>query len=76
LEAATTPGSKFRSFAGWSLSEVALPAVRLPAPASYCLRVTGRRRMAVKTETERLRKYRLMILELLFAERNHLFGLC
>jgi bidirectional [NiFe] hydrogenase diaphorase subunit len=32
--------------------------------------------MAVKTDTERLRKYRLMILELLFAERNHVCSVC
>jgi NADH dehydrogenase/NADH:ubiquinone oxidoreductase 75 kD subunit (chain G) len=30
----------------------------------------------VKTNTERLRKYRLMILELLFAERNHICSVC
>ena len=32
--------------------------------------------MDVKTDTERLRKYRLMILELLFAERNHVCSVC
>ncbi len=32
--------------------------------------------MEVKTDTERLRKYRLMILELLFAERNHVCSVC
>ena len=32
--------------------------------------------MEVKTNTERLRKYRLMILELLFAERNHVCSVC
>src|SRR5258708_12320256 len=32
--------------------------------------------MEVKTDTERLRKYRLMILELLFSERNHVSSLC
>jgi bidirectional [NiFe] hydrogenase diaphorase subunit len=32
--------------------------------------------MAVQTDTERLRKYRLMILELLFAERNHICAVC
>ena len=32
--------------------------------------------MEVKTDTERLRKYRLMILELLFAERNHICSVC
>jgi len=32
--------------------------------------------MEVKTNTERLRKYRLMILELLFAERNHICSVC
>jgi bidirectional [NiFe] hydrogenase diaphorase subunit len=32
--------------------------------------------MKVKTDTERLRKYRLMILELLFAERNHVCSVC
>ncbi len=32
--------------------------------------------MEVKTNTERLRKYRRMILELLFAERNHVCAVC
>jgi len=32
--------------------------------------------MVVQTDTERLRKYRLMILELLFAERNHVCSVC
>jgi bidirectional [NiFe] hydrogenase diaphorase subunit len=32
--------------------------------------------MEVKTDTEKLRKYRLMILELLFAERNHVCSVC
>ncbi|HTD17229.1 MAG TPA: bidirectional hydrogenase complex protein HoxU [Chthoniobacterales bacterium] len=32
--------------------------------------------MEVQTDTERLRKYRLMILELLFAERNHICSVC
>src|ERR1700757_3891101 len=32
--------------------------------------------MEVKTDTERLRKYRLMILEMLFAERNHICSVC
>ena len=32
--------------------------------------------MEVKTATDRLRKYRLMILELLFAERNHICSVC
>jgi len=32
--------------------------------------------MEVKTDTERLRKYRRMILELLFAERNHICSVC
>ncbi|MBV8375483.1 MAG: bidirectional hydrogenase complex protein HoxU [Verrucomicrobia bacterium] len=32
--------------------------------------------MEVKTDTERLRRYRLMILELLFAERNHVCSVC
>ena len=32
--------------------------------------------MEVKTDTDRLRKYRLMILELLFAERNHICSVC
>jgi len=32
--------------------------------------------MEVKTDTERLRKYRAMILELLFAERNHICSVC
>lgn len=32
--------------------------------------------MEVKTTSERLQKYRLMILELLFAERNHLCAVC
>jgi len=32
--------------------------------------------MDVKTDTERLRKYRRMILELLFAERNHVCSIC
>ncbi|MCE0521809.1 MAG: bidirectional hydrogenase complex protein HoxU [Methylacidiphilales bacterium] len=32
--------------------------------------------MEVKTNSERLRKYRLMILELLFAERNHICAVC
>ena len=32
--------------------------------------------MEVKTDTDRLRKYRLMILELLFAERNHVCSVC
>jgi len=32
--------------------------------------------MEVQTDTERLRKYRLMILELLFAERNHICAVC
>ena len=32
--------------------------------------------MEVKTDSERLRKYRRMILELLFAERNHVCSVC
>lgn len=32
--------------------------------------------MAVTTQSERLRKYRRMILELLFAERNHICSVC
>lgn len=32
--------------------------------------------MDVKTDTERLQKYRRMILELLFAERNHVCAVC
>ncbi len=32
--------------------------------------------MDVKTDSERLRKYRKMILELLFAERNHVCAVC
>jgi len=32
--------------------------------------------MDVKTDTERLRKYRRMTLELLFAERNHVCAVC
>ncbi|MCE0499013.1 MAG: bidirectional hydrogenase complex protein HoxU [Methylacidiphilales bacterium] len=32
--------------------------------------------MEVKTNSERLQKYRLMILELLFAERNHVCAVC
>jgi bidirectional [NiFe] hydrogenase diaphorase subunit len=32
--------------------------------------------MVVKTDTERLRKYRRMTLELLFAERNHVCAIC
>ncbi|HUB66903.1 MAG TPA: bidirectional hydrogenase complex protein HoxU [Candidatus Methylacidiphilales bacterium] len=32
--------------------------------------------MEVKTSSERLQKYRLMILELLFAERNHICAVC
>jgi bidirectional [NiFe] hydrogenase diaphorase subunit len=32
--------------------------------------------MEVQTNTERLRKYRSMILELLFAERNHICAVC
>lgn len=32
--------------------------------------------MEVKTQTERLRKYRRMTLELLFAERNHVCAVC
>jgi bidirectional [NiFe] hydrogenase diaphorase subunit len=32
--------------------------------------------MEVKTDTQRLRKYRLMILELLFSERNHVCSVC
>jgi bidirectional [NiFe] hydrogenase diaphorase subunit len=32
--------------------------------------------MEVNTDTQRLRKYRLMILELLFSERNHVCSVC
>lgn len=32
--------------------------------------------MEVVTDTERLRKYRLMVLELLFSERNHICSVC
>ena len=32
--------------------------------------------MEVKTDSEKLRKYRAMILELLFAERNHICSVC
>src|SRR3974377_2331996 len=32
--------------------------------------------MNVNTDSERLRKYRRMILELLFAERNHVCAIC
>jgi bidirectional [NiFe] hydrogenase diaphorase subunit len=32
--------------------------------------------MDIKTDTERLRKYRRMTLELLFAERNHVCSVC
>ncbi len=42
-------------------------------PACVTIVVEG---MEIKTETERLRKYRLMILELLFAERNHICSVC
>jgi bidirectional [NiFe] hydrogenase diaphorase subunit len=42
-------------------------------PACVTKAVEG---MEVKTDTEPLRKYRLMILELLFAERNHICSVC
>jgi len=32
--------------------------------------------MVVRTDTERLREYRRMIIELLFAERNHVCAVC
>ena len=32
--------------------------------------------MDIKTDSERLRKYRRMTLELLFAERNHVCAVC
>src|SRR6516225_9461195 len=32
--------------------------------------------MEIKTDSERLRKYRKMTLELLFAERNHICSVC
>jgi bidirectional [NiFe] hydrogenase diaphorase subunit len=32
--------------------------------------------MEVNTQSERLAKYRRMILELLFAERNHICAVC
>ena len=32
--------------------------------------------MGVRTQSEKLRKYRLMILELLFSERNHICSVC
>jgi bidirectional [NiFe] hydrogenase diaphorase subunit len=53
------------------LVEVAGSAKLLPA----CVTKVGEG-MDVKTDTERLRKYRLMILELLFAERNHICAVC
>jgi bidirectional [NiFe] hydrogenase diaphorase subunit len=53
------------------LVEVAGTAKLLPACATKV--VEG---MEVQTDTERLRKYRLMILELLFAERNHICAVC
>jgi bidirectional [NiFe] hydrogenase diaphorase subunit len=82
LEAATDAGIKIPTLCRLEgLSEVG--ACRL------CLvEVTGSRKllpacvtkvaegMEVKTETERLRKYRRMILELLFAERNHICSVC
>ncbi|MBC8094677.1 MAG: bidirectional hydrogenase complex protein HoxU [Akkermansiaceae bacterium] len=37
---------------------------------------TVREGMEVKTDSERLQKYRRMILELLFAERNHVCSVC
>jgi bidirectional [NiFe] hydrogenase diaphorase subunit len=42
-------------------------------PACVTKAVEG---MEVNTDTEQLRKYRLMILELLFAERNHVCSVC
>jgi bidirectional [NiFe] hydrogenase diaphorase subunit len=42
-------------------------------PACVTKAVEG---MEVRTDTEQLRKYRLMILELLFAERNHICSVC
>jgi bidirectional [NiFe] hydrogenase diaphorase subunit len=82
LEAATDAGIKIRTLCRLEgLSEIG--ACRL------CLvEVTGSNKllpacvtkvtegMEVRTDTERLRKYRLMILELLFAERNHICSVC
>jgi bidirectional [NiFe] hydrogenase diaphorase subunit len=42
-------------------------------PACVTKAVEG---MEVRTDTEQLQKYRLMILELLFAERNHICSVC
>ena len=53
------------------LVEVAGVPKLLPA----CTTVV-REGMDVKTDSERLRKYRKMILELLFAERNHVCSVC
>jgi bidirectional [NiFe] hydrogenase diaphorase subunit len=53
------------------LVEIAGTAKLLPACTT-----TVAENMHIKTQTERLRKYRRMTLELLFAERNHTCAVC
>jgi bidirectional [NiFe] hydrogenase diaphorase subunit len=66
-----------------------LPGVSPVGACRLCLvEVTGRSRLAaacvtaaeegmeIQTSTERLRQYRRMIVELLFAERNHICAVC
>ena len=48
---------------------------RYKQTAASCVTVVSEG-MEVRTDTDELRKYRLMILELLFAERNHICSVC
>ncbi len=84
LEAARDAGSRSRRSAtstacptsapagfAWSRSAGIRPSKLLPA----CVTKVAEE-MEVQTDTERLREYRRMIVELLFAERNHVCSVC
>jgi bidirectional [NiFe] hydrogenase diaphorase subunit len=82
LEAATDAGIKIPTLchlegltdvAACRMCLVEVAGSRKLLPACVTNVIEG---MEVKTDTERLRKYRLMILELLFSERNHVCSVC
>ena len=82
LEAATERASTSRRSATWTASMTSAPAgcawwkstgMSKLLPACTTKVSEG---MDIKTDSERLRKYRRMTLELLFAERNHVCAVC
>ncbi len=81
LEVAAKTASRFRRYATWMAGRCGrMPVVRgrdqgaQQAPAA-CV-ATVEEGMEVNTQTERLQKHRRTILELLFAERNHICSVC